>query len=283
MVELRSAKMDMRFPMNRTTGIENVTSVTFDLFGTLLTIDETRLPEIVVDGRPIRSLLAGPISRLRERAPKANLGEFLVGYSQASARAREAFEQGDDRELPPDWAFAQALQRLDSCDTELSASLASALTDATIEAAVQVPDTATVLHELRRRGYALGVISNFADAAGGERLLARIGLSHRFDAVVLSGDVSWRKPNARIFAAALRRLRLPPSAVIHVGDEPRADICGASRAGMGAIWINPERAPYKGDIPPLVSVTTLAELLTSGLLPGPSNSFNFNDDSGRLS
>jgi HAD superfamily hydrolase (TIGR01509 family) len=251
-----------------TTCKTNITSITFDLFGTLLTIDEARLPEFVIDGQRVRSLLAAPISHLRHHSPKADLGEFLVGYMLATARAQQAFDQGDNRELPPDWAFAQALKRLGNSNAMLPASLAGSLMEATIQAAVKAPGTTAVLRELRQRGYSLGLISNFADVQSGWRLLARIGLAESFDAVVFSGDVSWRKPDARVFAEALRRLGLPPSAVIHVGDEPRADVYGAGRAGMTAIWINPDRAPYTGDAPPLLSVTTLAELPTCGFLQG---------------
>jgi HAD superfamily hydrolase (TIGR01509 family) len=249
-----------------TAGKTDITSITFDLFGTLLTIDEARVPEIVIDGQCVRSLLAAPISYLRHHEPKADMSEFLVGYLLATARAQRVFEQGDNRELPPDWAFTQALKRLGTSNAMLSTSLAASLMEATIQAAVQAPGTSAVLRELRHRGYSLGLISNFADVQSGWRLLARIGIAESFDTVVFSGHVSWRKPDARVFAEALRRLGVLPSAVIHVGDELRADVYGAGRAGIAAIWINPDRAVYKGDVPPLLILTTLAELPTCGVL-----------------
>lgn len=244
----------------------NISTVTFDLFGTLLAIDEGRLPEIIVDGQRIRSLLAAPISQLSKCAPQADLAEFLVGYSLASAHAKNNFEQGDNRELPPEWVFSQTLQRAANSDAALARSLAGSLMEATIEAAILVEGAFALLQGLRQRGFPLGLISNLADPQSGRRLLCHVGIASMFDVVVFSGDVSFRKPDARIFASALQQLGLPPSAAAHVGDEIDADVEGAGRAGLSAIWINPHRTPYEGDFPPLFNVTTLLELSDSDFL-----------------
>jgi FMN phosphatase YigB (HAD superfamily) len=54
----------------------------------------------------------------------------------------------------------------------------------------------------------------------------------------------------------------PPEALVHVGDEPQADVNGAGRAGFGAIWINAGDQPFEGDFPPLARIGCLADLAT---------------------
>ena len=60
-------------------------------------------------------------------------------------------------------------------------------------------------------------------------------LTSFFDAIIVSGDVGWRKPSPRIFESALNALQLAPSEAVFVGDAPYHDIQGAKRMGMKTI------------------------------------------------
>jgi putative hydrolase of the HAD superfamily len=49
--------------------------------------------------------------------------------------------------------------------------------------------------------------------------------------------------------------------VLHVGDDPLADVVGAERAGMQSVWLNREAREWPAEWPlPTRIVTTLAEL-----------------------
>ncbi|MCW6167492.1 MAG: HAD family hydrolase [Thermoplasmatales archaeon] len=65
--------------------------------------------------------------------------------------------------------------------------------------------------------------------------LAEDGMMDWFDALAISSEVGWAKPDPRIFWDCLRRLRAPPTNSVHVGDLP-ADIRGARAAHMKAVW-----------------------------------------------
>lgn len=54
--------------------------------------------------------------------------------------------------------------------------------------------------------------------------------------VVTSADYGIQKPHHAIFAAALGRLGIPADQAWFAGDSLRADIGGASSAGLRAIW-----------------------------------------------
>ncbi len=97
--------------------------------------------------------------------------------------------------------------------------------------------TDEVLHELRRRGYRLGVVSN-ADGTV-EALLDSLGLLPHFEFVIDSGSVGVEKPDPRIFHMALERMGVQPHEAVYVGDVYEIDIVGARAAGMRAYLLDP--------------------------------------------
>ena len=85
--------------------------------------------------------------------------------------------------------------------------------------------------------------------------------------MVVSGDVGYVKPHPRPFETAIKMLDLPPNEIVFVGDNWLADIQGAKRAGMQAIWsrqfATPEKfEPKPGDIEPNAQIDHLTELET---------------------
>jgi HAD superfamily hydrolase (TIGR01549 family) len=98
-------------------------------------------------------------------------------------------------------------------------------------------DAASTLAELRRRGLAVGVISNTpVDAT---ELCDRIGICGAVDFIVSSCLVGCEKPCAAIFEAALALADVAPAEAVHVGDQPRSDALGARNVGMHALLLDP--------------------------------------------
>ena len=98
------------------------------------------------------------------------------------------------------------------------------------------PDAAACLKGLKRRGFRLGVISNWD--ANLENLLRTMGYLPYFDEVVVSAAVGCRKPGSAIFEIALERMGVSADEAVHVGDLPEADGEGASGAGIRPIIID---------------------------------------------
>lgn len=67
-----------------------------------------------------------------------------------------------------------------------------------------LPYANEMLKRLRTRGYKMGVICNATEATGRdvEEILRKAGISGFFDIVVVSTDVGFEKPEARIFEIA---------------------------------------------------------------------------------
>ena len=98
-------------------------------------------------------------------------------------------------------------------------------------------DVVETLRELRRRGLALAVISNWDERLPG--LLEELGLLHYFDAVVFSAECGVEKPHSTIFHTCLVRLGISRAEqVLHVGDSELEDVEGARAAGLQALRID---------------------------------------------
>jgi len=110
---------------------------------------------------------------------------------------------------------------------------------ASYEAWVLYPEALDTLHELKRRGLILDVISNFDSRLIG--ILAGLGIGLFFEHVFLSSRVGYAKPDARIFYTALRQHGLEPADVLHVGDSEVYDLQGAGQAGLRAVLIDRDR------------------------------------------
>jgi putative hydrolase of the HAD superfamily len=103
---------------------------------------------------------------------------------------------------------------------------------------ILVPAEATVdaLTELRRRGLALGVVSNCTEdvaIAWPETELAPL-----FDAAVFSSVAGCMKPDPRIYALVTDALEVEPTECLFVGDGANDELGGAERVGMTPVLIH---------------------------------------------
>lgn len=99
------------------------------------------------------------------------------------------------------------------------------------------PDVEETLRDLKGRGLALAVISNWDERLPG--LLEGLGLLRHFDAVVYSAECGVEKPHATIFRSCLERIGVAePERVLHVGDSELEDVEGARAAGLKALRID---------------------------------------------
>ena len=96
-------------------------------------------------------------------------------------------------------------------------------------------DVEEVTQELLRRGFRLGVVSNFARTL--DAIFARHGIRDRFDPFIVSTEVGLEKPNPAIFRLALDRAGLAASDVLYVGDHETNDLWAPAQVGIDAIRI----------------------------------------------
>ena len=87
----------------------------------------------------------------------------------------------------------------------------------------------------------LAVVTNGAPCLQREKL-AGCGLTGRFDAVVVSGDLGTRKPDPAVFRRALELIGARPDEAVMVGDSPERDIAGAHACGIRGILLSAREA-----------------------------------------
>jgi HAD superfamily hydrolase (TIGR01509 family) len=116
-----------------------------------------------------------------------------------------------------------------------------------------VCETITELARTRR----VAIVTNGGDA---QRLkLHRIGLASVVSMVLVSGELGFAKPDARIFQRALAWSELPASDVLFVGDQPAIDLAPAAALGMATAWR--VRGSWPSELAaPTHRVTTITEL-----------------------
>ncbi|WP_336038993.1 HAD-IA family hydrolase [Acinetobacter calcoaceticus] len=100
----------------------------------------------------------------------------------------------------------------------------------------RVPETIQKLYD---KGYKLGLISN-GKSPFQENNFYALGLKEFFSTIIVSEALDLRKPDIRIFEHACKELDSIPNECIFVGDNPKADIEGAHKAGMKTIFFHPD-------------------------------------------
>ena len=93
-----------------------------------------------------------------------------------------------------------------------------------------------VLRTLRRR-YVIGVLTN------GNADVRRLDIGPFFHFAIQAGELGSSKPEPAMFEEAMRRMRLRPGEIVHVGDHLENDVAAAQRLGWYTVWVNRERAP----------------------------------------
>ncbi|MDP4149561.1 MAG: HAD-IA family hydrolase [Bacteroidota bacterium] len=106
-------------------------------------------------------------------------------------------------------------------------------------------ETASVLSRLKQGEASLSLLSNTAFVKGKvlRRVLDDLGLAIFFDFQLYSDEEGWSKPNSKFFRlmtdeVMARRMDVRLSEIVHVGDNPGADIVGAKAIGIDGHLIN---------------------------------------------
>ena len=102
----------------------------------------------------------------------------------------------------------------------------------------------------------IGIVSNNLLQEQTEKL-QHCGLDPFIDALVVSEEAGISKPDPGIFHLALDRLGARADEAVMVGDSWAADVVGAHRAGIRAIWFNPQRLPKPSPDPAVEEIAAL--------------------------
>jgi putative hydrolase of the HAD superfamily len=201
--------------------LDGIEWLLFDAVGTLIYPD----PPVA---EAYRSVGQGFGSRLSHAEIRQRFGEaFKVHHAQGEATS-EANERQRWRKIVAS-VFTDMDERTDVLFERLWSHFADPLHWQTF-------DDTTALSALRRRGYQLGIASNFDS-----RLKAIVAQQPRLadvQAIFVSSEVGHTKPDLRFFRAIENALQLESAKIALVGDDDVADVQGATSAGWRAIRVD---------------------------------------------
>jgi FMN phosphatase YigB (HAD superfamily) len=95
-----------------------------------------------------------------------------------------------------------------------------------------------------RDRYRIGIVSNFYGNL--QAVCDETGLSPSVSVAVDSTRVGFKKPDRRIFQAALDALGTSAAETVFIGDSLRRDMAGARDMGMRHVWLRPAEAAASG-------------------------------------
>jgi putative hydrolase of the HAD superfamily len=99
------------------------------------------------------------------------------------------------------------------------------------------PAAQEVISELRRRGFVLGMASNYDHRL--HTVVAGLAPLRGIDHLLISSEVGWRKPAPAFFEALVRQAGVTPEEILLVGDDRVNDYDGARAVGLHAVLFDP--------------------------------------------
>lgn len=209
----------------------------FDLGGTLWSRNKADKP--LQEGAANRKV--GELIRLEASDYQPELAPHILGLRlrrELMERRRPLVDQHPEQEPSGIDLVAQLLH--DWGLPEIDARLLFESLDPPVHLSRTLyPDALQTLAELQGRGYGLGVVSNrFWGGQSFRESMARTGLLRYFDPdkLAISADLGIRKPASGIFQHALDAFGVSAEETVMVGDKLIADMAGAERLGIHAVW-----------------------------------------------
>jgi len=211
--------------MRTNSWLTGVRAVVFDAVGTLISPDPPAPVVYAEAGRKFGSRLA----------PDVITARFRVAFHAEEEMDRAAGWRTDDNREERRWRTIVAATLDDVTDPE--ACFGELWLHFARPSAWRCdPTVGRVISELSRRGFKVGMASNFdgrlRTVVGGMPALASLR------PIVISSEVGWRKPAAEFFQQLVKAVGYSAPEVLHVGDDVVNDCDAALAAGLRALHVS---------------------------------------------
>lgn len=210
--------------------LKNAKAIIFDLFDTLLIINEGQ------------ECFAKSLRKLHQSLCKNGFSSTFADFEKAYTRVNEQIEAETafSFEEPHFTKYVQNTLSSLGYTVTLKDSAILAGIDAFCQEFnnyIQIDHQAIKVLQSLQKEHKLGLISNLSFPESAWDLLAAYNLTRQFDFIVISGDVNMRKPHRGIFNLVLNKLEVHASEAAVVGDTLETDIQGAINMGMVPVHI----------------------------------------------
>jgi HAD superfamily hydrolase (TIGR01509 family) len=229
----------------------NGQAITFDFHNTLASCPEWF--ELEVRRLP-SSFLRWWAERDGRHIAPAQLDEADARYRQLR---HEIMEHGNEMTAEACLEQVFGAMRLQMAADDLRTGIAN-LMHAALAGAAPIPGAVATVQEIHRARVPIGIVSSAVYHPFLEWTLEAFGIQDAFDVVITSASAGFYKSRAELYVHAAELLGAAPQRMVHVGDSLRFDVAGASRAGMGTVWLQGDRSQAEDlSIQPDLVLTTL--------------------------
>jgi len=239
-------------------------AVILDLFDTVVNFDYSRLPTAEVRGETVHTTSRAVYEALSSKYEGIDYALFY-DISTRTYLEFEEMKRREERELPSVRRFELLIKNLGITNGGDSGEFLERLVLAHMNAlmtGVVMPEENRAALDYLRKGYRMGLLSNFDYSPAAMGVIDGFGIGEYLDSVIISADVGWRKPKREIFELAARGVGVPEGEIVFVGDNFDADIVGAKGAGMDAAWLKRDSVKRDADMTlPDYVISTFPELL----------------------
>jgi len=234
-------------------------AIFFDLFNTLLHFDFSLLPQVEFQGQSLPTTSVEVYRQLSERMdPSFPYSRFLEEF-QESREIVTRLRNQEHREFSCLHRFQILCKRLNVQDKSVAEFILKVHMDELFRI-IHFPDQKKALLDQLPR-IPLVLVSNFDHALTVRRALREFGLEERFEAIFISDEVGWRKPGDEFFNVVLKETQYSPQQCLYVGDDPEADVYGATRQGFQVAWLVENRPPEDLPVEPKWTIQDLSQIL----------------------
>lgn len=221
--------------------------IIFDFFGTLVDYSPSRTEQGYYRSHNL----------VESMGAELEYAQFLRDWSAESALF-DALSEVDNREFSMEEVSNAFLSRILGREASMIeiTSLAQTYVAEWNTGVVYSAVTKEVIESLAGR-FRLAIVTNTHQPDLVPNHLATMGIADRFETVVTSVEVGWRKPHPVIYEEALRRLGITAGNAVFVGDNYIADYVGPTASGMSAYLLN---SAADVDVPDRRRLNSLADL-----------------------
>lgn len=212
------------------------TDLIFDLYGTLVDI-HTEENDLVWEKTAFYFGFHGA-----HYTPEELRREFRAALFRREAKAGQSYECFPDIPFEQIMAELFRAKRIEENADSLGFNAAQLFRISSLEYLRLYPGVKEALHQLRKAGFRLWLLSN-AQRAFTAYELRYLELYDQFDAVYISSDYGCRKPDKRFFQALMDEQHLEPAACLMIGNDLNTDIAGAKASGLDTLYMHTNLTP----------------------------------------
>jgi len=138
--------------------------------------------------------------------------------------------------------FKQTLAHLGIHDAELTSRFDHEYIEEAPKKKNLIPGTLEMLDDLKKEFHIHIITNGFPEVQ--HHKIKHSGLQDYFDVIITSEGCGYSKPDARIFAHALKKSGAKKEEALMIGDDLAVDIVGARNAGWDQVFFNPAKGAH---------------------------------------